>query len=98
MNEVVKQNLRVYLSQYRLVTDAINIKDGYIVNIGVRFSIITQRGYNKNEVLLRCIDAVKKHFNVDNWSIGQPIILSDIAYKISLVEGVIPVPIAQIGS
>ena len=34
------------------------------------------------------IESVKKHFNVDDWSIGQPIILSDIAYKISLVEGV----------
>ena len=31
----------------------------YIVNIGVRFSIITQRGYNKNEVLLKCIDELK---------------------------------------
>ena len=88
LNDVVKQNLRVYLSQYRLVTDAINIKDGYIVNIGVRFSIITQRGFNKNEVLLKCIEAVKKHFNTDDWQIGQPIILSDIAYKISLVDGV----------
>ena len=88
LNDVVKQNLRVYLSQYRLVTDAINIKDGYIVNIGVRFAIITQRGYNKNEVLLKCIEAVKKHFNTDDWQIGQPIILSDIAYKISLVDGV----------
>ena len=88
LNDVVKQNLRVYLSQYRMVTDAINIKDGYIVNIGVRFSIITQRGFNKNEVLLRCIDAVKKHFNTDNWQISQPIVLSDIAYKISLVDGV----------
>ena len=88
LNDVVKQNLRVYLSQYRMVTDAINIKDGYIVNIGVRFSIITQRGFNKNEVLLKCIDAVKKHFNTDNWQISQPIVLSDIAYKISLVDGV----------
>ena len=88
LNDVVKQNLRVYLSQYRIVTDAINIKDGYIVNIGVRFSIITQRGFNKNDVLLRCIEAVKKHFNTDDWQIGQPIILSDIAYKISLVDGV----------
>ncbi len=88
LNDVVKQNLRVYLSQYRLVTDAINIKDGYIVNMGVRFSIITQRGFNKNEVLLKCIEAVKKHFNTDDWQIGQPIILSDIAYKISLVDGV----------
>ena len=88
LNNVVQENLKTYLSQYRLLTDAINIKDAYIVNIGVRFSIITQRGYNKNEVLLKCIDAVKKHFNIDNWQIGQPIILGDIAYKISLVDGV----------
>ena len=88
LNNVVKQNLKVYLSQYRILTDAINLKDAYIVNIGVRFSIVSQRGYNKNEVLLRCVDAVRKHFNTDNWQIAQPIILSDIAYKISLVDGV----------
>jgi len=88
LNRAVKQNLKTYLSQYRLMTDAINIKDAYIVNISVRFSIITQRGYNKNEVLLKCIDEVKKHFNIDRYQIGQPIILSDIAYKISLVDGV----------
>ena len=88
LNRAVKQNLKTYLSQYRLMTDAINIKNAYIVNIGVRFSIITQRGYNKNEVLLKCIDEVKKHFDIKKWQIGQPIILSDIAYKISLVDGV----------
>ena len=88
LTDRVKQNLRVYLSQYRVLTDAINIKDAYTINIGVRFSIITQRGYNKNEVLLRCIDAVKNHFDIDKWSISQPIILSDIAYVISLVDGV----------
>ena len=65
LTDRVKQNLRVYLSQYRVLTDAINIKDAYTINIGVRFSIITQRGYNKNEVLLRCIDAVKNHFDID---------------------------------
>ena len=88
LNDTVKQNLRVYLSQYRILTDANNIKDAYTINIGIRFSIITQRGYNKNEVLLRCIDAVKNHFDIDKWSIGQPIILSDVAYVISLVDGV----------
>ena len=88
LNRAVKQNLKTYLSQYRLMTDAINIKDAYIVNIAVKFSIITQRGFNKNEVLLKCVDEVKKHFSVKRWQIGQPIILSDIAYKISLVDGV----------
>ena len=88
LNAAVKQNLKVYLSQYRVLTDAINIKDGYIINIACRFSIITQRGNNKNEVLLKCIDAVKNHFDITKWQINQPIILSDIAYAISLVDGV----------
>ena len=70
----------------------INIKDEYTINIGVRFSIITQRGYNKNEVLLRCIDAVKNHFDIDKWSISQPIILSDILCDIisRWCESVVP--------
>ena len=88
LNNAVKNNLKTYLSQYRILTDAINIKDAYIVNISCRFSIIAQRGYNKNEVLLKAIEEVKKHFEIKKWQIGQPIILSDIAYKISLVDGV----------
>ena len=88
LNHAVKQNLKTYLSQYRILTDAINIKDAYIINISVRFAIITQRGYNKNEVLLKSINKVKEFFNIQKWQIGQPIILSDIAYQISLVEGV----------
>ena len=37
---------------------------------------------------MRCIDKVKKHFDVKKWQINQPIILSDIAYQISLCKGV----------
>tara|TARA_B100001113_G_scaffold335511_1_gene315134 strand:+ start:194 stop:2155 length:1962 start_codon:yes stop_codon:yes gene_type:complete len=88
LNEASKTNLKIYLSQYRIVTDAINIKDAFIINVNVKFAIITQRGNNKNEVLMRCIDKVKKHFNPKKWQINQPIIMSDIAYQISLVKGV----------
>jgi hypothetical protein len=91
LNEAVKQNLKMYLSQYRVLTDAINIKDGYIINVGVRFSIVVRRGYNKNEVLFNAIQAVKKHFDTQKRQINQPIVLNDIAYVISLVEGVISV-------
>ena len=88
LNEAVKQNLKLYLSQYRILTDAINLKNAYIINIGVKFAIITQRGYNKSEVLFNCVQAVKNHFDVSKWQINQPIVLSDVAYQISLVEGV----------
>ena len=88
VNEAVKQNLKMYLSQYRIVTDAINLKNAYIINFGIKFGIITQRGYNQNSVLFKCIQRVREHFNIDKWQINQPIVLSDVAYQISLVEGV----------
>jgi len=88
LNTATKENVKNYISQYRLMTDAINIRDGYMINIGVKFAIITQRGHNKNEVLFNCIEVVKKHFDIEKWQINQPIITSDIAYKISLVDGV----------
>ena len=91
LNRAVKQNLKIYLSQYRILTDAINIKDGYIINIGVKFNIIVKRGYNKNDVLFRAIQQVKKFFAPDKWQINQPIVISDLAYQISLVDGVVSI-------
>ena len=88
LSQTVKENLKNYLSEYRLVTDAINIKDAYIIDIAVDFAILTKVGFNKNDVLLRCVAAVKDFFNIDNWQIGQPIVTADIVYELSLVDGV----------
>jgi hypothetical protein len=88
LNYTVKENLKNYLSQYRLVTDAINIKDAYIINIGISYAILTKIGFNKNDVLTRCTAALQSFFNIGRWQIGQPIVLSDIAYELSLVDGV----------
>jgi len=91
VNNAVKQNLKLYLSQYRLLTDAINLKDAYVINIGVQFNIITRRGHNKNDVLFRAIQQVKRFFATEKWQINQPIIISDLAYQISLVDGVVSI-------
>ena len=88
LTQTTKQNLKTYLSQYRLVTDAINIKDAYIINIAVNFAILTKIGFNKNEVLLRCVSTVQDFFDIDRWQIGQPIVLADLVYELSLVNGV----------
>ena len=88
LSQTVKNNLKTYLSQFRMVTDAINIKDAYIINIAIDFGILTKVGFNKQDVLLRCVTAVQDFFNIDRWQIGQPVVLSDIAYELSLVDGV----------
>ena len=88
MNQTSKENLKTYLSQFRLVTDAVNIKDAYVINIAVNFAILTKTWFNKNDVLLRCVTAVQDFFDIDRLQIGQPIVLSDIAYELSLIDGV----------
>ena len=84
----LKQNLSTYLSQYRMVNDSINIKDAFIVNIGVNFDIIVLPNYNSNEVLTRCILAMQDFFAIKNWQINEPIILRDVYVVLDNVEGV----------
>jgi hypothetical protein len=84
----LKQNLITYLSQYRMVNDSINIKDGFIINIGVNFDIIVLPNYNNNDVLIACIVALQNYFNVNNWQINQPIILRNLYALLDTIEGV----------
>lgn len=88
LNLATKTNLKNYISYYRMLTDAVNIKDAYIVNIAIDFEIIVLPNYNSNEVLLKCIDALKKYFKIDNWAVGQPINISKLYV---LLDGVIGV-------
>jgi hypothetical protein len=85
---VLKENLVTYLNQYRMVTDAINIKDAYYINIGLNFDITTLSGYANKDVLTSCISVLQDHFNIDKWQINQPITLSDIQSKLLQVKGV----------
>ena len=88
LNAAARQNLITYLEQYRMLTDSINIKDGFIINVGVEFDIVTFKNYNNDQVLLRCITALKDYFNISNWQLNQPIVLSEIFNVIGAIEGV----------
>jgi len=73
-----KENLKNYLGQYKIVTDAISIKDAYYINIGVNFDIVVLPSYNNREVLAKCIEKFKQYFDIDKWQINQPIIMSEL--------------------
>ena len=87
-NIALKQNLKTYLSQYRMITEAINIKDAFVINIGVNFEIIVRPNYNNKLILNNCLIALQNYSNIDKWQINQPIILSEIYSLIDQIEGV----------
>jgi len=84
----LKNNLRTYLSQYRMIGDNIEIRDAFIINIGVDFEIIVLPEYNNNEVILACITALQDYFNLSNWQINQPIFLRDLYVLLDRIKGV----------
>ena len=88
LNQAIKENLKTYLGYYRMLTDAINIKDAFIINIGVEFEISVLSNYNSNETLLKCINELRIYFDVDRWQINQPIIKSEIVNLLGNVKGV----------
>jgi hypothetical protein len=88
VSDTVKSNLQTYLYEYRMINDSIRIRDGFVINIGVNFDIIVLPNFNSNEVLINCVNALKTYFNIENWSINQPIILKDLYIELSKVQGV----------
>jgi len=88
LNIATKTNLQTYLEQYRMLTDAINIKNAFIINFGIDFEITVFPNYNNNEVMLNCIAELQDYFNIDKWQINQPIITAEVSNLITIVTGV----------
>jgi hypothetical protein len=98
LNQAVKQNLKTYLGEYRMITDAVNMIDGFIVNIGVDFDIICYSNYNKREVVTNCLVKLQDYFNIDNWTFNKPINISELELILANVEGVMSVPSVKISN
>jgi hypothetical protein len=96
LNKAIKQNLKTYLNEYRLLTDGINILDGFIINIGVEFEISVFESYNKSDVVATCIRELTEYFSIDNWSFNNTINISEIELLIGNIEGVSSVSMVKI--
>ena len=87
-SSTLKNNLKTYLNQQRIINDSLNIKDAYVINIAVDFDLITLPDYNNNEILLKCISELQTYFDINKWQINQPIILKNIYILLDKVKGV----------
>lgn len=96
LNRAVKENLKTYIGEYRMLTDGINIIDGYVINIGLDFEVRAYSGYNKREVLAKCITELKDYFKIDNWTFNMPINISAIEILLAGIEGVQSVPKCEV--
>ena len=91
INGAIKENLKTYLNQYKMISDGLNIVDGYIINFSIEFDISILKGYNRREVLTNCNLALQDYFNIDNWTFNDTININEVELLLANQEGVISV-------
>lgn len=87
----LKNNIRTFLSTYRIIADAIDILDAQVINLGVDFSIVVDPNENKQVVVQNVVKKLSSFFQQKNFDIDQPLVLSDLHNIIFNNPGVIAV-------
>lgn len=88
-SDTLKKNMRVYLNKFRLISDAIDILDSPVINIGVKFIVSVNPSSNRSLVVTNVINRIKDYFQTGNFNIDEPIIISDITNLIINVPDVV---------
>jgi hypothetical protein len=87
-NSTIKNNLKTWMNNYRMLSDTIDVLDAYIINFGIEFVVQPKKDTDKFTLVDTCIQKLVTEFNQTKYFIGEPISISDIYTKLSEVEGV----------
>ena len=80
-NNIIKQNLRNWINQYKMIGDTIDILDARIINLQIDFSLVSYANVNKFDVITECTNTLSNFYTDNYYDIGEPFKISDI-YKI----------------
>jgi hypothetical protein len=89
--DTLKLNLSRFLNEFRLISDAIDILDARVINLGIDYEIVVDPTFNKKIVIQNVNRRLRNYANVRNFQIDQPIVLSDIVNIIYNNPGIIAV-------
>lgn len=89
LSETVANNIKNYLSQYRMINDFVEIKSGKIINLAFRLTVYLDKSYDKSEVTKRIIDLVYDYMDIRKHLMGDDIFVGDLEKEISKLDGVI---------
>ena len=77
-SDTLKINLSKYLNEFRLISDGIDIVDAAVINIQVNYTVGLMQTAVKNTTLQSINQKLRDYFNINNFQIDQPIVLTDI--------------------
>tara|TARA_B100000686_G_C16800912_1_gene985957 strand:- start:2954 stop:4804 length:1851 start_codon:yes stop_codon:yes gene_type:complete len=85
----LKNNLRIYLNEFRLISDAVDILDAQVINYKIEYNVVIDSYSNKTSVIQNINANLSSFTSISNFQIDQPIVISDIQNIIQNTDGVI---------
>lgn len=82
-------NIKDYLSAYRMVNDYVEIKSGRIINLSFDVDAIIDKNYNKIDVVRALIDTIVNYMDINGHVMGEEIYIGDLQKELGKVDGVI---------
>lgn len=89
LSETVAENMKTYLSKYRMVNDYVEIRSGRIVNLAFEIDLFVGADYDKGEVSKRVIELTKEYMDIRAHQMGEDIFVGDLEKEISKLDGVV---------
>jgi hypothetical protein len=86
--ETVADNIKTYLSKYKIINDFVEIKSGKIINIKFEIDVFVDKAYDKGEVVKRIIELVRDYMDIRRHQMGEDIFLGDLQKEIGKLDGV----------
>lgn len=87
----LRDNISEYLSDYRMINDYVQVRNGKIINIGVDVDIMIDKKVPKMQIISEVISKVNDYFDVNNFEMGENVYLSNLIEIINNVNGVLNV-------
>ena len=89
-NSLLKSNISEYLTQYRMINDYIEIKDGKIFNLAFEIDVYVENTAN-NQIANSIITLVRDYFDINSHEMNQDVFLGRLQKQILDANGVINV-------
>ena len=89
-NDTLKNNLKTWVNQYKMMNDTIDVLDAKICNIGIKYKIVPFPGTNKYDLLVEANDILRTAFTKEYY-IGEPVVITDIYQVLKSVPNLLDV-------
>ena len=88
-NDIIKQNLRTWISRYKMIGDTIDILDSRIINLEIKFSVVGFANINRYDVINDCVTTLSSYYASNYYDIGEPFKITDVYKLLNNINSVV---------